>query len=381
MTDQRILVTHTGSLPRPQQLLELLQLRDSDEGCDSNQLNQCLQKAVSNIVLRQKQTGINIVNDGEMGRTGYANYISRRLSGFGGPVRQGHIAKDLLEYKALARRLVEMNTVLPDTNGASCIGEVRSSDLSELELELGCFAAAKAAHSAQDSFMTSASPGIISVFQLNEYYPDEQSYIEAVADAMRPEYRRIVAAGHQLQLDCPDLAMNRHLGFADRSERDFLDRVDLYIQAINHATAGIDPEKIRMHLCWGNYQGPHHHDVELEKILPLVLRARPATICLEAANPRHAHEWQIFEKHPLPANKRLIPGLIDTCTNYVEHPRWIAQRLCQFAQVMPVEHLSAGTDCGFSSFAGYPTVDPDVVWLKLRALAEGAELANKSLFG
>ena len=376
----RIDTTHTGSLPRPDELLPFLQRRESGAEYDHKAFATCLQQAVSRVVQKQCEIGIDVINDGEMSKTGYATYVSRRLSGFGGAQRQGHIAQDLAEYKNLARRLVEMDTVLPDTNGASCIGEVRSHDLSELEQELQCMETAIADIGPQRLFVSAASPGIISVFQLNEYYPTEEAYIEAVAEAMRPEYERI-AAKHILQLDCPDLAMNRHLGFSNQPEQQFLERADLYVQAINHATRNIPAERMRMHLCWGNYQGPHHHDIPLGKILPLVLQARPAAICVEAANPRHAHEWQLFGEHPLPADKILIPGVLDTCTNYVEHPEWIAQRLCQYAEVVPAERLMAGSDCGFSSFAGYPTVDPDVVWLKLQALVEGARIATRKLFG
>lgn len=381
MTGHRIPTSHIGSLPRPEYLLPLLQRRHDGESVDEAEFEAELERAIEEIVRRQLEIGIDIINDGEMGKIGYATYVSERLSGFGGAQREGHIARDLKEYKNLARRLVEMNTVLPDTNGASCIDEVKSGDLSPLHQDLRCFAKAlENTESDAVTFMTSASPGVISVFQLNEYYPSERDYIEALAEAMRPEYEAIVKAGHLLQLDCPDLAMNRHLGFQNQSEEAFLERVDLYVEAINHATRDIEPRHMRMHLCWGNYQGPHHHDIALPKILPLIYRARPSTICLEGANPRHAHEWQVFETLPPPKEKRIAPGVLDTCTNYVEHPEWIAQRLEQYAQVIDPERLEADSDCGFSTFAGYPTVDPDIAWLKLGAMVDGAEVAAKRIF-
>ena len=377
---ERILTTHVGSLPRPPELLRLLRTREAGEEFSLQELNDCLDQAVNWVVTKQRDCGIDIVNDGEMSKIGYATYVNRRLTGFGGATRKGHIVQDLLDYPELARRLVKMDSVIPDTNGASCIGEVSCGDLAELEEDLARLHRCVSANQATKIFMSSASPGVISIFQLNEYYATEELYIEAVAEAMQSEYERIIKAGYILQLDCPDLAMNRHLGFAGRDQKDFIRRAAIYVEAINHATRNIAPEAMRMHLCWGNYQGPHHHDIPIGEIIDLVYRARPATLCIEAANPRHAHEWEIFQVKPLPEDKHLIPGMLDTCTNYVEHPEWIAQRLIQFSNVVGAKRISAGTDCGFSTFAGYPTVDPEIVWLKLQALADGAMLASQRLF-
>ncbi len=374
-----ILSTHVGSLPRPAALVDLLSLRHAGELQDNAALERALERAVDAVVRRQVEVGIDIVNDGEQGKVGYATYVTERLSGFGGPLRAGHIVQDLAEHKALARRLVDAKTLIPDTNGASCIGPVAAASDLALRESLRHMERARARHRPAGAFMSAASPGVVSVFQRNEHYPSESHYLEAVAEAMRPEYEAIVEAGYTLQIDCPDLAMNRHLEFADQPLAAFLRRAAQCVEALNHATRHIAPEAMRMHLCWGNYPGPHHRDVPLEAVLALVYQARPATICVEGANARHAHEWAVFRQLPLPDEKRLAPGLLDSCSNCVEHPEWIAQRLETYAQMVGVERLDAGSDCGFSSFAGYPTVDDEIVWLKLRALVEGTALANQRL--
>ncbi len=377
----RILATHVGSLPRPPALVEKLRRKHAGEAVDAKELEADVRAAVRDVVARQCAIGVDVVSDGEMGKVSYATYVSNRLSGFGGEIRKGHVARDLADYRELAVRMVEIGAVVPTATGCSCNGEVRVKDTSELETELSDFRAAVDAAKPPYAFLAAASPGVVSVFQRNEYYPTEDAYVEAVAEAMRHEYEAIVGAGFMLQLDCPDLAMNRHLGFAKADEPTFLRNAAMHVDALNHATRNIPSERMRMHVCWGNYAGPHHHDIALEKILPVVLRARPMFLALEGANPRHAHEWEIFETHRLPDDKVLVPGVIASTTNYIEHPTLVAQRIEAYARVVGRERVHAGSDCGFSTIAGYPTVDPAVVWAKLESLVEGTAIATKKLFG
>jgi 5-methyltetrahydropteroyltriglutamate--homocysteine methyltransferase len=376
----RVLTTHVGSLPRPPALVEKLRRKHAGEPLDEQALEADVRAAVRDVVARQCAIGVDVVSDGEMGKVSYATYISNRLSGFGGEIRRGHVARDLADYRELAVRLVEINAVVPTATGCSCTGDVHVKDTSELETELSDFRAAVDAVKPPYAFLAAASPGVISVFQRNEHYATEDAYVEAVAEAMRHEYEAIVGAGFMLQLDCPDLAMNRHLGFADADEATFLRNAAMHVEALNHATRNIPAERMRMHVCWGNYAGPHHHDISLEKILPVVLGARPMFLALEGANPRHAHEWAIFEAHHLPEGKVLIPGVIDSTSNYIEHPELVAQRILAYARVVGRERVHAGSDCGFSTTAGFPTVDPAVVWAKLESLVEGAAIATKKLF-
>lgn len=377
----RILTTHVGSLPRPASLVGLLRQKHAGEPYDEAVLDVAVESAVRDVVANQRAVGIDCVSDGEMGKVSYSTYISNRLTGFGGEVRKGHVARDLADHRELAKRMVEIGAVVPTATGCACNGPVTVKDTTELATELRHFRAAVDAVAPPYAFLAAASPGVITVFQRNEHYPSEDAYVEAVAEAMRTEYEAIVAAGFMLQLDCPDLAMNRHLGFGDADEETFLRNARLNVEALNHATRNIPGERMRMHVCWGNYAGPHHHDIPLERILPVVLAARPTFITMEAANPRHAHEWEVFETHPLPDDKVLMPGMIASTSNYVEHPRLIAQRLLKYADVVGRERVHASSDCGFSTFAGFPTVDPSVVWTKLRSLVEGARMASEVLFG
>ena len=379
-TDKRILTTHVGSLPRSESLVALLQQKHRGEPYSETEFNRAVADAVNEVVKKQIDVGLDIVGDGEMGKISYASYITTRLNGFGGKPRKGHIAQDLADFRNLAVRLVEIGAVIPDTSGYACTGPISTGDGKELRTDLENLQKAIETLTPSGTFMSTASPGVISVFQQNEYYENEDDYIEAVAEAMRPEYEAIVAAGHVLQLDCPDLAMNRHLGFARASREAFLASVERNVAAINHATRNIAPAAMRLHLCWGNYAGPHHHDIPLRDILPAVLTARPAGLLFEAANCRHAHEFVDFETVAIPDDKILIPGVLDTCSNYVEHPELIAQRLCRFADIVGPERIMAGNDCGFSTFAGYPTVDPEVVWAKFESMVEGVRLAEERLF-
>ncbi len=372
----RIKTTHVGSLPRPDVLLALLRARDSGEAYDADVLEAELRAAVMEVVARQVEMGIDVVSDGEFSKPSYATYVTERLTGFDGEFR-GHAAQDLRDYPDLARRLIEIGGVVPTAGGAFCRGPVQTGSTAELTRDLQTFAAAVARAKPHGSFVNAAAPGVIAVFQKNEYYASEDAYMEAVAEAMRPEYEAIVAAGFLLQLDSPDLAMGRHLAFKELDEEQFLVIAARNVAALNEATRNIPADRMRMHLCWGNYPGPHHRDIPLDRIVATVLKARPKYLLLEAANPRHAHEWEVFRHVDLPEDKVLVPGVIDSTSNYIEHPDLVAQRIGCYADTVGAERVMAGTDCGFSTFRGYPTVHPDVAWAKLASLVEGARRAGK----
>lgn len=373
----RILTSHVGSLPRPRDLVEQLRARHEGRPFDRAALEARVRAAVSEVVARQVALGIDVVSDGEMGKVSYATYVSERLTGFGGAEHKGHVAQDLADFRELAVELVRMGVVVPTATGAACTGPVTHGDDQLVARELADLQLAVDAHRPHRAFVAAASPGVIGVFQRNEYYPDDDSYLEAVAEAMRPEYEAIHRAGFLLQIDSPDLGMNRHLGDRDKSTPEFLRRAARQVAALNHATRNIPPEALRIHLCWGNYVGPHHHDLPLEDIWPILRTARPSIIALEAANPRHEHEWEVLRDLGVPDDKTLMPGVVDTCTNYLEHPRLIAQRLWRYADLVGPDRVIAGSDCGFSTFAGVPSVHPDVAWAKLGVLVEGARLASR----
>ena len=376
---EQIFTTHVGSLPRPQALLDLLDPQPGDPAVDPGRLSGELAETVQAVVSRQVAVGISLVSDGEMSKPSYATYITERLSGFSGEFR-GHAARDLLDYRAFARRQVEIGAVVPDAGGACCRDAVAVKDLRGLHEDLSRLRAAVDLAKPLGAFMNSASPGVIAVFQKNEYYPDDETYVEAVAMAMRAEYEAIVDAGFLLQIDSPDLAMGRHLAFADLSDDEFLKIAQRNVEALNLAVANIPAEKMRMHLCWGNYPGPHHRDIPLARIVDIVLDAKPAYLLLEGANPRHAHEWCVFEEVRLPDNKVLVPGVVDSTSNYIEHPDLVAERICRYAHVVGRERVMAGTDCGFSTFRDFPTVHPDIAWAKLESLVEGAYRASERLW-
>jgi 5-methyltetrahydropteroyltriglutamate--homocysteine methyltransferase len=359
----RIRITHVGSMPRGEELTPLLRARDAGEPYDAQQFDSLVSAAVDRTVAKQVECGVDVVSDGEIGKIGYSTYMIERLSGFGGHIDRKPAA-DLAEHPELTRKLSAIMGS-QDFVRASCIDQVRLVTLEPL-------------HDTQ-AFMNAASPGLISAFQVNRFYPSHEAYLADLVDAMRPEYEAIVAAGFQLQLDCPDLAMSRHTGFQELSEAEFLKVAAANVEALNAATANIPPEKLRMHVCWGNYEGPHDHDIPLERVIDIVIAARPATVLFEAANPRHEHEWKVWAGAKLPEWKVLAPGTIDTCSNYVEHPELIAQRIERFAGIVGPERVIASTDCGFGTFAGYGKIDPEVTWKKLRALREGADIAGARL--
>lgn len=373
-----IKTSHVGSLPRGDQLVPLLLARDKGEPFDADEFDSVVQDAVTQAVRQQVEAGVSIVSDGELGKVGYSTYIIERLSGFGGHTERKP-AKDLAEVPELAKKLSHIMGSQEFTR-ASAIDRVELVNLQPLHDDIRRFKAAlEAEGKGVEAFLNSASPGLITAFQPNQYYPSHEAYLADLAAAMRPEYEAIVDAGLQLQLDCPDLAMSRHTGYQDMSEAEFLGAIRANVEALNEATANIAPEMMRMHVCWGNYEGPHTHDIPLETILDIVLSARPATILFEAANPRHEHEWAVWAKADLPQEKILAPGLVDTCSNYVETPQLIAQRIERFAGIVGKDRVIASTDCGFGTFAGYGKIDPKVAWAKLQALRDGADIADEAL--
>ena len=373
-----IQTTHVGSLPRSAELADMLLKRDHHEAVSETAFDALVSAEIERAVRAQVEAGVSIVSDGELGKVGYSTYMTERLSGFGGHVDRSP-AKDLADLPDLRKKLAAIMGSQSFVR-AACIGKVRLVNFKPVEDDIRRFSAAmrKEGQSVR-GFMNAASPGLVTAFQPNQYYPTHEAYLADLVDAMRPEYEAIVAAGFDLQLDSPDLAMAAHTGFQALSEAEFLRRAAQNVEALNAATANIPAERMRIHICWGNYEGPHDHDIPLEKVIGTVLKARPTRLLFEAANPRHEHEWIVWRDARLPADKVLVPGLIDSCTNYVEHPELIAQRIERYANIVGVERVIAGTDCGFGTFAGYGKIDPAVTWKKLRVLREGADLAGKRL--
>jgi 5-methyltetrahydropteroyltriglutamate--homocysteine methyltransferase len=370
---EHILTTHTGSLPRPPELLEALQRRDRGEA-NGDGLDEQVRAAVGDIVRRQAEAGVSVVNDGEASKIGYSTYVKERLEGFGGEGGLAGMPGDMVEFpEFMARVMGDLDFAMP-----ACIGPVSYRDLDAVRADIANLKAAVDGADVEDVFMSAASPGVIAVFLQNQHYATHEEYVAALADAMKQEYDEIHAAGITLQLDCPDLAMTGHI--LEGSLEDFRERAKVNVEAINHATRDIPPDAMRMHLCWGNYEGPHHKDVALRDILDIVFEARPSAISFEAANPRHEHEWTVFEDVKLPEGKVLIPGVLDSTTNYIEHPELVAQRITRYAKLVGPENVMAGSDCGFATFASFLTVDPGITWAKLRAMADGAARASKELY-
>lgn len=376
----RILTTHTGSLPRPQQLVELMFEKEEGRAVDAKRLADAVRDSVREVVGRQLAAGIDVVSDGEMSKLSYATYVIERLSGFGGRSSPPKLS-DILEHPNVASHYFnDPGVKLLNKNRPACNGPVRRRDMKDAETDIANFKAALAGAKVEEGFMTAASPGVVSMFLGNTWYKTEEEFLWAVAEAMKPEYEAIVGAGYVLQLDCPDLAMTRHREFAERPLEDFRNYVRMHIEVLNAATANIPPDRLRVHLCWGNYPGPHHRDVPLEQIVDLVLTVRAQAISFEAANSRHAHEWKVFEKVRLPEGKILIPGVIESMSNRIEHPELVAERLVRFARVVGRENVIGGSDCGFGTFVGVALVEPEIAWAKLRSLAKGARLASAQLW-
>jgi 5-methyltetrahydropteroyltriglutamate--homocysteine methyltransferase len=378
LSKDRILTTHVGSLPRGATVLELLYKKENGEPYDAATFDAAVTAGVADAVAKQRAAGIDIVSDGETSKVGYATYIKDRLSGFAGHhPRPPHL--DLAPYPEFREAMARMMGKQAFKR-AACVGPIALVDRDAMRKDIANLRAALVGQGAAGAFMNAASPGVISAFQSNRYYASHEAYLDAIVAAMRPEYEAIAAAGFILQLDCPDLAMARHTGSQELSDAEFLKRAATQVEALNEAVRDIPAERMRMHICWGNYEGPHDHDIALEKILALVLKAKPPGILFEAANPRHRHEWAVWRDTKLPEDKVLIPGCIASTSNYVEHPRLIAEQLCQYAGIVGRERVIAGTDCGFGSFAGYSRVDPAIAYKKLAALAEGAALATATLW-
>lgn len=374
MSKASIEVTHVGSLPRGDELTPLLIAKDHGKPYDPVEFDRVVQAAVDDAVRKQVAAGVTIVSDGELGKVGYSTYMTERLEGFGGHVERKP-ALDLAAHPALTKKLAGIMGKQEFVR-AACIGPVRLKNLQPALDDIRRFKSAMETHGkGVRGFMNAASPGLVTAFQPNKFYPTHEAYLADLVDAMRPEYEAIVAAGFDLQLDCPDLAMARHTGYQDMDEATFLKTTAANVAALNAATRNIPAERMRMHICWGNYEGPHDFDIPLEKVIANVLAARPAMLLFEAANPRHEHEWIVWRDTKLPADKILAPGLIDTCSNYVEHPELIAQRLERYIAIVGKHRVAASTDCGFGTFAGYGKIDPDVTWKKLAALRQGADMA------
>jgi 5-methyltetrahydropteroyltriglutamate--homocysteine methyltransferase len=386
---ERILTTHVGSLPRSQAVTDVVFARERGEQAEEAGAA-VIAAAVEEVVRRQAEVGIDVVSDGEMSKISYATYIKDRITGFDGDTPR-EPGQDLIEFPGLLKKLAETGATARYRR-PRCVGPIRvkslgpvTTDLANLKAALGEVGAAagRAGGAARpvEAFMNAASPGVIALFQPNDYYPTRDEYLEAVAEAMRAEYEAIVEAGVLLQIDAPDLGMGRHTLYKDRSVEDYLSLAAMHVEVLNHALRNVPAERLRMHICWGNYAGPHHHDIPLESLLPVVVKAKPQGLLFEAANPRHEHEWSVFREVPIAPEKILIPGVISTTTNYVEHPLLVAERLCRFAEVVGAQRLVAGTDCGFGTFAGFGPVDPDVAYMKLAALVEGAAIASSRLWG
>ncbi len=371
----RILTTHVGSLPRPPELVEFVWAEDRGETVDRAEYDRLLQEAVSDRVRRQVEAGIDFVSDGEMSKIGYATYIRHRLSGFEvGDVPRATPA-DLEAYPRYMKRLA-------DEGGSArylrpiCRGPIEYEHREPVERDLERLACAVEGQPVAGAFMNAPSPGIIALFQPNEYYPSLDEYLDAIGEAMKVEYEAIVAAGFQVQIDAPDLAMGRHIMYRDQADEEFVAAAVRHVEAINRALRDIPADRARLHLCWGNYEGPHHLDIDASKIADVVLKAKPATILFEAANPRHEHEWAAWREADIPADKILAPGVIDSTCNYIEHPGLVAQRLERYAEIVGADRVMAGTDCGFGTWSGFGSVDPDICWAKLAALSDGARRAS-----
>ena len=377
-SQDRILTTHVGSLPRPPGLREMLVRKDKGEPYDKAELDRATKQAVADIVRRQAECGVDIVDDGEMSKPGYSTYIADRLSGFAGhaPAKPRLDTGPYPNFNAAYARMTGENVA----RRAVCVGPIVWQDREPLHQDIANLKAALALVNVAEGFMTAASPGLVPVFQTNEHYPSHEAYVEAIAAAMQEEYEAIVGAGFVLQLDCPDLAMAHHTSFQDLSEADFLKRAGFHVEVLNHALRNVPAEMCRIHICWGNYEGPHDHDIDFRKVAPILVKAKPQALVVEAANPRHAHEWAVWNEVKLPDDKILIPGVLDTSTNYVEHPELIAERLCRFADIVGRERVIAGSDCGFGTFAGYGKLDPAISFKKMAAMVEGARIASKQLW-
>lgn len=374
----RILTTHVGSLPRSKAVTDLVFAKEREEEVDPEVFNKTIKEAVNEVVDRQKQSRVDIVSDGEMSKISYATYIKDRITGFAGDSPRNP-PKDLEEFPGFLQRAAKGGGT-PTYSRPCCVGAIQVKSSIPLEEDIANFRTAIDKHQPVDAFMNAASPGVIALFLPNKHYNSQDEYLEALAEAMRPEYEAIVAAGFILQLDSPDIGLGRHMMFKNESEEDYIRLANQHIEMLNHALRNIPADRVRMHVCFGNYEGPHHHDAPMSLVLPIAMKAKPQGLLFETSNPRHAHEWVTFRDADIPEDKILIPGVLDSTTNFIEHPELVAQRIERFANIVGRERVIAGTDCGFSTFAGFGSVDEDIVYAKLASMAEGAEIATKRLW-
>ena len=380
MSNNRILTTHVGSLPRSQQVTDLIFAQERGEAVDAAEFDRVIGEAVDACVARQVNAGVDLVSDGEMSKISYATYIKDRITGFDGDSPRTPPA-DLEAFPSFLERQARGGGT-PTYRRPRCVGPIEPKTLEPLDEDVAHLRHAMQEYRPTGAFMNAASPGVIALFQPNDFYPTQDAYLEALAEAMRPEYEAIVAAGLILQLDSPDLGLGRHMMYKDRSEPEYLLLIERHVAVLNHALRNVPAERVRMHVCWGNYEGPHHCDVEMGTILPVLMKAKPQGLLFETANPRHQHDWTYFRDmlSLIPEDRVLIPGVIDSTTNFIEHPQVVAMRIEQFATIVGRDRVLAGTDCGFSTFAGYGAVDPEIVYAKMAALAEGAAIASERLW-
>jgi 5-methyltetrahydropteroyltriglutamate--homocysteine methyltransferase len=372
----RILTTHTGSLPRANDLTGLLESLDAGTMPEQSAFEARVRRAVADVVRQQVEAGVDVVNDGEQGKVGYSTYVRHRLTGFGGQAAVPTRA-DWADFPEAAAKSERRSTIMRP----SCNGPIEWKDRTAVQKDVANLTAAVSAAKPTEAFMTAASPGVIAHFLKNEHYPSRESYLARLVDVMKEEYDAIHRAGFILQVDCPDLAMGRHLAFPDLSNAEFLKIAAANVEALNHALRDIPPDRMRLHLCWGNYEGPHHRDIPLREILPIALKSRPQALSFEGANPRHEHEWIVFKDVKLPDDRLIIPGVLDSTTNFIEHPELVAQRLVRYAEIVGRERVLAGTDCGMATFARtVNTVEPEIAWAKFKSMAEGAKLASRQLW-
>jgi 5-methyltetrahydropteroyltriglutamate--homocysteine methyltransferase len=375
---ERFLTTHTGSLPRPDDLIRMMYAKEEGVPVDAAALAARVRSAVAEVVAKQAEAGVDLINDGEMSKPSYATYVKDRLNGFGG-TGNTFVYQDLADFPKLAQRVFG-DPGRSRRKTPACNAPISVRDPGAARADVANLKAALDAVRAVEGFMSAASPGVVSLFFRNDHYKDHETYLFAIADAMRDEYETVTQAGFVLQIDCPDLGMGRHIQYAALDLAEFRKRIGMHVAALNHATRDIPPERLRLHLCWGNYEGPHHYDVPLKDVIDIVFGARPQAISFEAANPRHAHEYTLFETVKLPPGKLLIPGVIESKSNFIEHPELIAQRIGRYASLIGRENVVAGSDCGYGTWVGQAAVDPDVVWAKLAAMAEGARIASRQFW-
>ena len=372
----KIRTTHVGSLPRTQKVVDFIFARERNEAYDQSAFDACMTEAVDATVAKQVKAGVNIVSDGETSKISYATYVKDRYTGFDGDSPRNAPA-DLKLFPSFLERLADDGGT-PKYARPMCVGEVKSKGQSELQKDISNLKAAMANHGVDHGFMNAASPGVISLFLQNDFYKTREAYLAALADAMKEEYETIVASGLDLQLDCPDLALAKHMLFQDVTDEEFVKIAAGHVEALNHALSDIPADKVRIHICWGNYEGPHVCDIPMAKMFDTLMSAKARHVLFETSNPRHGHEWATFRdrKNDIPEDKILVPGVVDTTTNFVEHPELVAQRLDRFIGIVGADRVIAGSDCGFGTFAGFGSVDPDIAFAKLHALSDGAALAS-----